>query len=83
MSATCRWTWPIVVPAGGDGLRAGRGGELAEDVLEVERQRRHLEPAVVVVAPLLTRPVAIDLDPVAVGVRQIQSLRDEVVRRTV
>ena len=77
-SATCRWTWPIVVPAAARRLRARRLRQLAEHVVEVQRERRHLELAVAC-APLVAGPVAIDLDPVAVGVGQVQGLADEVV----
>ena len=54
--------------AGGSGrLRAGRLRKLAEHVPQVQREGRHLQ-RVVVVAPLVARPVAIELDAVAVGV---------------
>ena len=65
--------------AGGDRLErlGGRIVELAEQAARVERQRRHPlgdEPL-----PALAGAVPVDLDPVAVGVGQVDRLADEVV----
>ena len=49
-----------------------------EHAVEVERQRPHLQLAVLV-APLLARAVAVDLDPVALRIVEVERLGDEVV----
>ena len=79
---TCRWTWPIARAGRRVGLATRRRRELAE-------QRRR-GPAAASPSragrrspPLIARTVAVDLDPVAVRVRQVQRLADEVVRRAV
>ena len=42
IAATLRWTWPMVVPAGRPSNGSARGSlELAEQAVDVERQRRH------------------------------------------
>ena len=51
--------------------------ELAEQALDVERQRRH--PRADLPLPDLPRPVPVDLDPVRVGIAQVERLADEVV----
>ena len=51
--------------------------ELAEQALDVERQRRH--PLAHLALPELARPVGVDLDPVQVGVAEIDRLADVVV----
>jgi hypothetical protein len=51
---------------------------LGEEIVEVERERRHLD-RVARERPLLPRAVAIQLDPIALGIRQVERLRDEVV----
>ena len=78
MSATWRWTCPIIVPAGTVGWGPVGGGQLVGEVAQVQRQRRHLELAAVV-APLVARAVAVELDAVAVRIGQIQRLADEMV----
>ena len=52
---------------------------LGEQGVEVERQRRHLDLSVDA-TPFLARAVAVYLDPVALGVREVERLADEVVR---
>jgi len=60
------------------GLWAGRGGE---QVLDVERDREHADPRAGLIGrgPPLARAVRVELDAVAVGVAQIEGLRDAVV----
>ena len=53
-------------------------GALASTPVEVEGKRRHLQLPVGA-RPLLARPVAVDLDPVALGIVEVERLRDEVV----
>src|SRR4029077_16419767 len=67
--------------------RAGRharpgvlAAELAQDAIEVERKRVHLQDSVAD-RPLLPRAVAIQLDPVALRIAQIEGLADQVVGR--
>ena len=67
--------------------RAGRHGrlgvlaaELAQDAIEVERKRVHLQDSVAD-RPLLPRAVAIELDPVALRIAQVEGLADQVVGR--
>src|SRR5207247_3349252 len=55
-----------------------RSRELFDETVEIERQRCHLEPAVGV-APLGARAVAVDLDPVALGIVQVERLAYEVI----
>ena len=68
----------MVVPAGIPSAGALAVLELAEHALEVERQRGHRQ-LVAVAAPLLARPVAVDLDPVPLGVPEVERLAHEVV----
>ena len=58
-------------------LRA-RVVEQAEQVVDVERKRRH--PARDLPLPDGPRPVCVDLDPVAVGVAEVDRLADVVIR---
>ena len=51
--------------------------ELAEEVVHVERLRRH--PAADLSLPQLARPVGVDLDPVPVRVSEVDRLADVVV----
>ena len=53
--------------------------ELAEEVVDVERQRRH--PLGDLALPVLARAVPVDLDAVVVGVAEVERLADEVVGR--
>jgi hypothetical protein len=53
--------------------------ELGEKALNVERPSHHREPAFGCTRPLLLRTVAVQLDAVAVGILQVQSLGDAVV----
>jgi hypothetical protein len=53
-----------------------RIGELAEQALDVERPGAH---PVDVALPALAWPVPVDLDPVVVGVAEVDRLADEVV----
>src|SRR5207247_979734 len=63
----------------GDGAIGCAGGrKLAHHALEVERQRRH-SYRVAVVRPFLAGPVAVDLDPYAVGIIEVEGLADQVV----
>ena len=79
ISATLKWTWPITVPSGRAVERLGPGVvELPEEALDVERQRRH--PLADLAFPDLSRPIGVDLDPVAVGIGQVDRLADEVIR---
>ena len=55
----------------------GRVVELAEEIIGVERQgRQELGDAAL---PLLARPVGVDLDPVVVGILEVDGLADAVV----
>ncbi len=67
----------------GDGRVRGRGVDpgrhVVDHAVEVERQRRHSDLAVGLVVPLGARAVAVDLDPVALGVAEVERLADEVV----
>ena len=63
-----------------------RGGRrlatgLAEQALEIERQRRHLD-RVRRHRPLVARPVTVELDAVPLRIGEVERLRDEVVGRT-
>ena len=51
---------------------------LGQQVGEVEGERVHLQLPIGV-GPLRARPVAVDLDPVALGIAQVQGLADEVI----
>ena len=62
------------VSAGSDGRRLGVRGE---QVVDVERPRA--EP-VHLPLPEAPRPVGVDLDPVVVGIAQVERLADEVIR---
>jgi hypothetical protein len=53
--------------------------ELSEETLNVEGPCHHCEPAFGGTRPLLLRTVAVQLDAVAVGILQVQSLGDAVV----
>ena len=53
-------------------------GELAEEIVDVEREGGHLRGDLTF--PLFARPVPVDLDPVPVGIGEIERLADEVVR---
>ena len=59
-----------------EGLGA-RVVELAEEALDVERQRR--QARVDLALPDLARAIPVDLDPMAVGVVEVQRLADEVI----
>ena len=59
-------------------LELGCVAKLVDQTVEVERQGCHLQ-AVTRTRPLLTRAVAVDLDPVPIRVRQIERLADQVV----
>jgi hypothetical protein len=61
-----------------DGLTLGLFAELAQEVAQVQRQGGHLQLAVLY-PPVVVGAVAVDLDSVAVRVRQIQRLADQVV----
>ena len=54
--------------------------ELTQEVRQVQPQRVHADRACSVVWPLRPGPVTVDLDPVAVGIVQVQRLADQVVR---
>jgi hypothetical protein len=54
--------------------------ELGEHRADVERKRRH--PFLDAALPALARPVGVDLDPVVVGIAEIDRLADEVVGET-
>src|SRR5204862_3657683 len=58
-----------------------RAVHLAEHAVEVERERGHLDYALVVAWPFVTRAVAIDLDPVALGIAQVERLAYQVIGR--
>ena len=77
-SATFRCTWPITVASvsPSKGSRA-RIGELAEQAVDVERLRREARGHLTL--PDLARAVPVDLDPVPVGVVEVQRLADEVI----
>src|ERR1700733_4800650 len=64
------------------GLGLSERRELARESLQVEREGRHLELPVRA-APFVAGPVTVDLDAVAVRVREIERLADEVVRGAV
>ena len=55
-------------------------GGAGQNTVDVERKRRHLQLAARV-RPLLARTIAVDLDPVALGVVEVERLRDEVIGR--
>ena len=81
--ATCRWTWPIRVPAAS---ASGAGRCACSSPARSCRSSRRVaicELAVGVAGPSLAVAVAVDLDPVAVGIGQVQRLGDEVVRGAV
>src|SRR5579859_4527957 len=59
----------------GDALVIGR----VEDALQVEGSRAYGEVPVLVPRPLLSRAVAVELDPVSVGIVEVQRLADAVV----
>src|SRR4051812_7756835 len=62
------------------GPSAKLGAQLGNQIVEVERGRAHLNPfAVRRHRPLLARAVPVELDPVAVGVGQVEGLADAVV----
>ena len=62
----------------GHGGVAVLASELAEHAVEVEWQRVHLEDAVAD-RPFVAGPVAVELDPVALRVAQVEGLADQVV----
>jgi hypothetical protein len=72
-----RWTWPITVPAGSLEPLGGGVRELAEEAVDVERQRRH--PLRDLALPVLARTVPVDLDAVAVGIGEVDRLADVMV----
>ena len=51
--------------------------ELADEVVDVQRHRRH--PSGDLTFPDLARAVPVDLDPVPIGVAEVERLADEVV----
>ena len=55
-------------------------GRAREHAFDVERKRRHLQLALGT-RPVLARPVAVDLDAVALGIVEIERLRHEMVGR--
>ena len=67
------------VPAGIRVVRRRRDG-LASEAVEVERKRRHLELAPASRGHCVARPVAVQLDAVALRVGEVEGLADEVVR---
>ena len=69
------------VPSGiGPGARRARANSDSRSV-QVERERGHLDLAVAH-DPLVARPVAVDLDAVALRVVEVQRLGHEVVGRS-
>ena len=56
-------------------------GRAREHALDVERERRHLQLALGA-RPVLARPVAVDLDSVALWIVEVERLRHEMVGRT-
>ena len=81
MCETCRWTCPIVVPAGwrSNGSVSGSSSS-AEQPVEVERIGD--QAGCDLSLPDLARAVVIDLDAVLVGVAEVDGLADEVVGGT-
>src|SRR5262249_15120975 len=59
-------------------LEAIAAAKLLHDAVEIERERGHLELAAAM-APLLPGTVAVYLDPVAVGIGEVESLADEMI----
>ena len=58
--------------------RSGGVGEFGQQAIKIQGERGHLEPAVCA-WPLLSRSVAVDLDPVAVGIGEVERLADQVI----
>src|SRR5258705_10970159 len=56
--------------------------QVAQETLHVERQRSHLQPAVRTERPFLARAIPVDLDPVTVGIGQVDRLADTVVGKS-
>ena len=75
--------WPIRV-SGRDGCDRRRDPaavtELRDETSQIEWQRRHLQLPGPVVAPLRPVSISVDLDSVPVGIVQVESLADEMVR---
>ena len=63
--------------------RKGSGTGRRGEIVKVDPQRRHADPAVGLARPVLARTVVVDLDPVPLGVGQVQRLADQVVGRAV
>src|SRR5688572_19641513 len=81
-AATSARHWSLVMPTyHGFGTVSATIGFL-EEGLEVERRAEHVHVTVRRPRPLLARPVAIQLDAVLVGIREVDSLGHPVITRT-
>src|SRR5436190_6631687 len=69
--------------AGGAVFHPRFGGRFAQQVVEIETARDHVELAVRGPGPEMLRPVAIELDPVLVGIAQIERLAYAMIRSAV
>src|SRR5438094_4342733 len=55
-------------------------GRFPKQVVQIERTREHLDFALLVSRPLVSRAIPVKLDAVTVGVAQVQRLADAVIR---